>query len=339
MKNISEQTKKDLINLISAEQNCVIIGHHNPDGDAVGGSLALYQLFKNTGMDVSVIMPTDTAGFLKWLPNYDKIFIYQDHQEKCKKLLHDADIIFCIDFNNSDRVEAAKESLVNSKAVKIMIDHHPDPVKDADFIFSYTEKSSASEIVYEFIKLIGLGSYIDKNIATCIFTGIMTDTLNFSVNSSRTETFKIVSELLTYGIEKDKIYNEVNNNFSVDRLRLVGFLMYKKLKIIDSCDVAYMILSKDEMKAFNFKNGDHEGIVNMPLSVSTIIASVIAIEKDDHIKVSLRSKDDIDVNLLSQKYFHGGGHKNAAGGKIYTHVDKAEEYIINSINEFLNKSV
>ena len=162
----------------------------------------------------------------------------------------------------------------------------------------------------------------------------MTDTLNFSVNSSRTETFEIVSKLLSFGIDKDFIYDKVYNNFSINRLKLVGYLLYKKMKIIEKHKIAFIIFTKEEMEEFNYKSGDTEGIVNMPLSVSEIDASIIAVEKDDFVKLSLRSKGNIDVNQLARKYFNGGGHKNAAGGRIYKVINESEDYIKKSIDEY-----
>ncbi len=334
VKNIPKRYSEELAELFSSKKRIAVIGHHNPDGDAVGGSLGLYIVFKNAGFDVSIIMPSELTEFLLWLPDSEDIVIYDKDKDKASQLLLKAEIIICVDFNEAERVGNAQEALKKSEAVKILIDHHPNPGTDTDYIFSFTEYSSASEIVYEFIELVDFKQYIDKDVASCIYTGIMTDTLNFSVNSSREETFKIVAELLSFGIKKDKIYDNVYNNFSVDRLKLIGYILYKKMKIIKGVDFSYMIITKEEMEEFNFIDGDHEGIVNMPLSVSDINASIIAIEKDDFIKVSLRSKKEIDVNSLSKRFFNGGGHKNAAGGKIYKKIEDTESYIIDSVKTF-----
>ena len=322
------KVKKEL----TKDKEILIIGHFNPDGDSIGGSLGLYLLLKNAGFNVSIMMPSDLPGFMKWLPGAENIVIYG--KEKSKDIINSADIIFFVDFNDVSRTENAAEDLRKSEAVKIILDHHPQPSEDVDFIFSDTEMSSASEIVYLFSELLNLEIYTDKNVATCIYTGIMTDTLNFSVNSSRPETFKIVGELLSYGINKDEIYDKVNNNFSEKRLRLIGYLLYEKMKIVSELQFSYMMISKEELEEFDFQNGDHEGIVNMPLSVSNVKVSLIAIEKDDFIKISLRSKGDFDVNLLSRKFFNGGGHKNAAGGRIYKSYEETEKYIVESVKAF-----
>jgi len=336
VKNIPESYAKELAELFSEKKRTVIIGHHNPDGDAVGGSLGLYKIFKNAGFEVSVIMPSPAASFLHWLPNFNEIVIYNEDPETASELLLNAEIIFCIDFNEAKRTENAQDVLRRSDAIKILIDHHPNPETDAKYIFSFTDSSSASEIVYEFIELINFKQCLDTEAASCIYTGIMTDTLNFSVNSSREETFKIVAELLSYGIDKNNIYEKVYNNYSVDRLKLVGYLLLSKMKIIKGIDLSYMILTKEEMKKFNFIEGDHEGIVNMPLSVSEIKASIIAIEKSGFVKLSLRSKNEIDVNKLSREFFNGGGHKNAAGGKLFKNIEESENYIINAVKEYFD---
>jgi len=338
MENIPQSYKGKLKELLSSAEDITIIGHHNPDGDAVGSALGMYITLINAGFNASVVMPTKPAEFLKWLPKFDEVIIFEDSKEKAEEKLYKADVIICVDFNEFKRAEAAKEALENSKAVKILIDHHPNPGNETDYIFSFTNYSSASEIVYDFIKLIEFENDFDKNAAVCIYTGIMTDTLNFSVNSSSERTFMNVAKLISYGINKEMIYDKVYNNFSETRLRLVGYLLHKKMKFLKEYKFSYMILTKGEMKDFNFEEGDQEGIVNMPLSIKGINASVIAIEKDDYVKVSLRSKFDTDVNLLARLFFHGGGHVNAAGGKIFRKVEDAESYITESVKTYFKDS-
>ncbi len=334
MKIISKNFKTKTEKFLTKDKSVLIIGHFNPDGDTTGGSLGLYLLLKNAGYNVKIMMPSELADFLKWIPGANEIIYYDKDIES--EIINHADIIFYIDFNDIKRTEYLEDALNHSKAIKIMLDHHPQPVSEVDLIYSDTEMSSASEIVYKFIEIAGFEKYMNKEIATCIYTGIMTDTLNFSVNSSRPETFETVAKLLAYGIDKDDIYDKVNNNFSLKRLKLVGYLLYEKMKVISDNTVSYILISKEELREFDFKSGDHEGIVNMPLSVSEIGISIIAIENENFIKISLRSKGDYDVNLLSKKYFNGGGHKNAAGGRIYKPYSETEKYIVDSINNFFN---
>lgn len=313
----------------------IIIGHHNPDGDAVGGCLGLYICLKNLGKNVNVILPNDAPNFLQWLPFYKHIIINQFNKSKCKQLVEDADMIFCIDFSSFERIEGMEGIINQSKAFKVVIDHHPNPEDHADLLISDINKSSASELVYGFIYSSFLRPYFNKDAATCIYTGMVTDTINFTVNSSNPETFEIVSKLISYEIDKDLIYNRIYNNFSFERIKFMGWILYEKLKIINDDKVAYIIVSKDDLRRFNFKNGDQEGIVNIPLSISEVQVSILAIEKDDHIKLSLRSKDQFDVNKMARNYFNGGGHKNAAGGKLFIPFDKTEDILCKVINEFL----
>jgi len=334
VKDFSKQNIEKINKLLGAKKKIVIIGHNNPDGDSVGGSLGLYNVLIKTGNDVSVIMPSKPNDFLQWLPNQEDIVVFKEQEKLASRLLEDAEIIFCVDFNSSHRVDIAQKNLEEAKAIKFLIDHHPEPETDAEFIFSDTIVSSASELVYEFIKETDLNKFLNKDAATCIFTGIMTDTLNFSVNSSRQETFAIVGELLTYKIDKDFIYDKVYNNYSINRLKLVGYLLYKKMQVVEKHGIALIIFTEEEMARFNFAEGDHEGIVNMPLSVAEIKASIIAVEKDDFVKLSLRSKGEVDVNKLARKYFNGGGHKNAAGGKVFTKISDIEDYIKKSLDEY-----
>ncbi len=337
MKRFSHQIVSEINNLLSDSKKIVIIGHNNPDGDATGSALSLFHVFQKTKHDVKVIMPSKLSDFLLWMPKQEEVIIFNEEKELASKLLEDAEIIFCVDFNNSGRTERVKTNLEDAKAIKIMIDHHPNPQSDAQYIFSDTAVSSASELVYEFIQATSLSENFNKDAAICIFTGIMTDTLNFSVNSSRQETFKIVGELLAYGIDKEYIYDKVYNNFSINRLKLVGYLLYEKMQIIEEYNFALIVLTKEEMKKFNYKNGDNEGIVNMPLSVAEIDVSIIAVEKDNFVKLSLRSKGEVDVNLLARKYFNGGGHRNAAGGRIYKPVDKVIDLIKGNVEDFFSK--
>ncbi len=332
VKTLTKDFIKEVSKILTKDKEILITGHFNPDGDSLGGSLGLFHTLKNAGFKVSIMMPSDLPGFMKWLPGAEDIFLY--NKKTSLQAVNEADIIFYVDFNDESRTEFAAADLKNSKAVKVMLDHHPQPSEAIDFIFSDTEMSSASEIVFRFIEMMNFKKYLDKDAATCIFTGIMTDTLNFSVNSSLPETFKVISELLKFGIDKDKIYDKVNNNFSLKRLKLIGYLLYEKMKIVPEVSFSYMMISKEELRKFDFQAGDHEGIVNMPLSVSNVNVSLIAIENDDFIKISLRSKEDYDVNLFSRKYFNGGGHKNAAGGRIYKAYAETEKYIIESAKEY-----
>ncbi len=326
MKDTYIQLINNINQYLLPEKNITIIGHYAPDGDAIGACLALHNLFKKLGLNSSVVMPSGIPEFLEYLPGAGEIIEHNNIKQDAEDLLNNADIIFCVDFNSVSRVEKLSDVLKKSSAVKVMLDHHPEPENFPDFIISDTSVSSASEIVYEFI-INWNKSYIDKEIADCIYTGIMTDTLNFSVNSSQRRTFEIIADLLSYGIDKDEIYSQVYNNYSYDRMRLAGYVLNQKMKIIPEYKSSYIILTKDDLKQYNFKQGDQEGFVNLPLSVKGVKIACFFMEKSDCVKVSLRSLEDYDVNKFARKYFNGGGHRNAAGGKLFIDINEVEEYV------------
>ncbi len=334
MKTINNQIITDIKSLLKASTKITIISHYAPDGDAVGSSTALYQIFKKEKFDVSMVVPSDISKNLEKIPFSNEIVSFSKKPNKVKELLQNADIIFCTDFNAFSRVGDVSEILSSSPAKKIMLDHHPQPEDCADFVISDPGVSSASEIVYEFILLMGYEQLIDKDVATSIYTGLMTDTINFTVNSEKQRTFEIASKLLSYKIDKKGIYNNIFNNYSIDRMRFSGYVLYEKMKFIENKNTAYIIISKEELDKFNFKSGDHDGFVNMPLSIKDIETSILVIEHEKYLKISLRSKTNYDVNALSRKYFNGGGHKNASGGRLYINLEEVESYIIDAINNF-----
>lgn len=332
--NIDSSIIKKIKEQINNSEKIVIIGHFAPDGDAAGGSLALYNILKKLKANVNVIMPTRLVKYYKWMPAAENIISHDAKKKKSEKLVEDADLIFCVDFNSISRVENLQYAIKRSNAIKIMLDHHPEPEMFCDYTISDTTVSSASEIVYEFICSLDYKSYIDKDFATCIYTGIMTDTLNFTVNSSKERTFEILAKLISYGVDKDYIYDAVNNNFSENRMRLQGYVLYEKMKVLHDFKAAYMILTNDELEKFEFKKGDNEGFVNMPLSIKGINVSCFFIEKIDHIKVSLRSVGENNVNKFAREYFNGGGHKNAAGGKLFIPISDVEKYVTQAITDY-----
>ncbi len=312
---------------LSNADKITVISHHAPDGDAISSSTALYAILKNAGHNVSIVIPSRLSDNLEFIPFSSDIIIYNKQTEIAENILKNSDVIFCTDFNSAKRVEKMENALLNSKAVKIMIDHHPQPDDFAKFIISDTSVSSASELVYEFITQAGYSKFINRDIAKCLYIGIMTDTINFSVNSEQTRTFEIASELLAFNIDKKEIYNNFYNSYSEERMRFSGYLLYEKMKIFKENNLAVIIVTKDELNKFNYKAGDHEGFVNMPLSIKSIETSIFVLEKNDYLKISLRSKSYFDVNVLARKYFNGGGHINAAGGKLYIKISEAEKYI------------
>lgn len=312
----------------------LIISHRNPDGDAIGATLGLANLLIKLDHLVDVMVPNRFPAFLSWMKNAGKIIVYSDQTEVAVKILQKAEIVFAIDFNDLSRIREFDEHISKSSAYKVLIDHHPHPAEFANLTISDTRVSSTAELVYSFIKDIGLTEKIDRDIADCIYAGIMTDTGCFSFNSSLPATFQIVSELLGYGAQKDLIYDLVYDNFTYERMRLMGYCLDQKMKFLPQYKTAYISLTQDEMRKYNFRIGDSEGFVNLPLSINSVRFAVLFTEKQDMIKVSLRSKGNFAVNVIAEKYFHGGGHSNAAGGESYESLEKTIDIFVKLLPDY-----
>jgi phosphoesterase RecJ-like protein len=304
---------KDLLQ--QKKQNIVIVSHRNPDGDAMGSSLALSIYLKKMGHQVNLVVPNTYSGFLKWMPTIADSMIFEWVPDKCKDVFNKCDILFAVDFNDLSRVREFQEHLTPSNSYKVLIDHHPSPGNFADLTISDTSVSSTCELIYLFLRSLEQDELIDKDIAECIYTGIMTDTGCFSFNSSARQTFDVVADLIDLGIDKNKIYDAVNDNFSYDRMKLMGYCLQEKMVYLPEYKTAYISLSSEDMKKYNFKVGDSEGFVNIPLSIKGVIFSVLFSEREDVVKISLRSKGSFAVNGIANDYFSGGGHMNASGGE------------------------
>ena len=334
MKTINENNIQEVKTLINDAEKFCIIGHHHPDGDAVSGCLALSGILQKIGKTPKVVMPSAIPDYLKFLQGTEEIIIDNESGKEAKKTITDADIIFCIDFNAPSRVKNLENTLTDSQATKILLDHHPQPENFVDYAISKTETSSASEIVFDFLEIANYQKYLDKDTATAIYTGIMTDTLNFSIETAGKRTFKVVSQLLEYEIEKNNIHNNVYNTYSWNRLQLVGYLLNTKMEINEKHKIAYITFTESDKEKYNYKLGDIEGVVNMPLSVKDVRASVLFTENADGIKVSLRSKKGFDVNKFARTYFNGGGHKRAAGGRLKINLKELPQYLTDSLDSF-----
>ena len=319
---MQEKVQELLKKLDKKKQNIVIVTHRNPDGDAMGSSCALYNYFKQLGHQVNIIIPNNYPQFLNWLPNIKDTLIYEWHKKKCDHIFRQCDILFAVDFNGLSRIREFQEQITPVDCFKILIDHHPNPEDFADLTHCDTSVSSACELVYLFLKSLNGQGRINSEIAECIYTGIMTDTGNFSFNSSKRQTFEIVGDLLDLGIEKDKIFSFVYNNYSIDRMKLMGHCLHETMEYLPEYNTAFIKLTQEDIKKYNFKVGDSEGFVNIPLSIKGVIMSVLFTEKDDIVKLSLRSKGSFAVNKIADEYFSGGGHINAAGGESSLSIDE-----------------
>lgn len=261
--------------------------------------------------------------FLKWMPGNDQITIYSNARKAARELIEKADIIFCIDFNDLSRIKEINDLVDKSSALKVLIDHHPTERYFAGVVYCDINTSSTAELVFDFIQELGFEKAIDKESATCIFAGIMTDTGCFSFNSSIPHTYRVVAKLLEYGIDKDRAYYQVYDNFSPDRMRLLGYALNDKMEIIQEYHTAIISLTREEQKRYHFQPGDSEGFVNYPLSVKGIRFSAFFIEKEDIIKISFRSKGSFAVNRFAESHFNGGGHLNASGGEFKGTIETA----------------
>jgi bifunctional oligoribonuclease and PAP phosphatase NrnA len=299
----------------------VLFTHINPDGDAIGTMLGLYWFMVAMGHKVTMVVPNEIPFFLQWLPGCDKIIVVEKNVEQARKVMRGAEVLICVDFNEPERLNHLKEDFLQSKATKVLIDHHPGPEDFTDILISIPETGSASELVYELITGTGHQDLIDKKIAECFFVGIMTDTGCFNYNSSKPETYRVVADLLERGIDKDELFRMVYDNYSADRMRLLGFSLDKKMVVIPEYRTAYIALTREELARYNHVTGDTEGFVNLPFSIKGIILTALFLEKEDYIKISFRSRGEFEINKFSEKHFNGGGHKNAAGGEAYMSLD------------------
>ena len=328
---LSEAEIATLKENIDNSNRIVICCHKSPDGDALGSSLAWAEYLRTQGKEPDIIVPDAYPDFLQWLPGSDRIIRYDKHAaDKADEMLQKAHLIFCLDFNGTNRVDEMKYALEQSPARKIMIDHHLDPSMDTVLTVSHPQMSSTSELVFRIIWQLGGFEEMSRKCAVCIYCGMMTDTGGFTYNSNQPEIFFIVSQLLTKGIDKDKIYRNVFNNFSPWAIRLRGYLMSQKLNIFNDLHAAYFTISRRDMRDFHFIKGDAEGLVNEPLKIKGMRLSISLREddrRDNTIWVSLRSVDDFPCNLVASEFFNGGGHLNASGGRLHCTLDEAERVV------------
>jgi bifunctional oligoribonuclease and PAP phosphatase NrnA len=330
--DLSKYTK-ELSKLFSSSENILIISHINPDGDSVGAQLALYHYFKANGRNVSLMAPNNLQEFLKWMDGADQINIFIKDRKKSRMLIEKADLIVLLDFNQSNRLGEAEDFVIASEAKKVVIDHHLDPHNFADMTISDPSKCSTSELVYELVCEINGVKFMNRSYAEALYVGIITDTGNFEHGSYSSRTFRIVADLLDSGIIKEKIINLIYNNFSSDRIRLLGFALNQRMVVIPEFRTAYIYLSKNDLKEYNHVKGDTEGFVNIPLSIKGIDFSALFIEKDNFIKLSFRSKGSFPSNEFASLYFSGGGHLNASGGEFTETLDNTIAYFLKVLKE------
>ncbi len=306
---------KEVESRIKSSAHTVIVSHRSPDGDSIGSSLALYYYLKNFIGHVQVITPDPAPQFLSWLSGFDTILNYQENKNAVNEELKKADLLCCLDFNTPSRMGDLELAFqLNQDAYIINIDHHQDPDDFANFQLLDTSASSTCQLIYDFIcELDGIDK-LTLELGEAMYTGIVTDTGSFRFSSTSKHTHNVVAELIEVGINPGQIHENIYNNYSIDRLKLLGFALDQRFNVYEKYSAAIIYLSENDLNQFNFQKGDTEGLVNYPLSVANICMSILITEKDGKVKMSFRSKGNFRVNELSAKYFSGGGHFNAAGG-------------------------
>lgn len=328
----SKNQLSEIKNLLSEDKKIVIITHYNPDGDAIGSALGLKHYLRAKGLQAEAIVPNDFPKFLKWMPEAKKITIADYKRKKAFELIAEADILFILDFNATHRSGALVAPWIEkSKATKILIDHHQQP-DSFDFVYSDTEIPATCQMVYHFIEAMEDQNLVDENIARCLYTGIMTDTGGFRFRSTSATTHRIIADLIERGADPAEITSNTWDTNTLSRLHLLSLIL-GRIEVINEGKIAIIYLKRHELQEFGFEKGDTDGFVNYGLSILGVEVSGFFMEDlyEDYIKISFRSKGDVDVNQFARKYFNGGGHLNAAGGKYFDDIEKA-------IQEFKNKA-
>jgi len=334
---MSEQEAAQLRELIAASERIVILGHKSPDGDAMGSTMAWATYLRTLGKNPKIIVPDAFPDFLRWIPDSEKVIRYDKHPDEVAKYMSEADLLFCLDFNQFSRVEDMESLLTSATGKKVMIDHHLNPEGDLDLIISQPQACSTCELVFRVVWQLGAFDDMNRIWATQIYCGMMTDTGGFTYNSSDPAIYFIISQLLTKHIDKDKIYRNVFNNYSTWAIRLRGYLMSQKLNYFEEYHASYFTVTREDMERFHYIKGDLEGLVNEPQRIKGNRLSISLredSEQDNLIYVSLRSVDSFPCNKVAAEFFNGGGHLNASGGKLHCSMKEAEKIARNAIKAY-----
>jgi phosphoesterase RecJ-like protein len=333
-------TLPKLKSLLATPQRIVITTHHKPDGDAMGSSLGLYGYLIQKGHHVKVITPTDYPIFLHWMPNNADVVIFTEEQEKAARLVDEAALIFCLDFNTLSRINELGELVRAAGAKKVMIDHHLEPEDFDDYRHWDINACAAAQLVYDFIvNQLEDKAGINRDVAACLYTGIMTDSGSFRFQSATSDVYRIAAELIDLGAEHWKIHQQVYDNASEDRLRFLGYCLSNKLEVIREYNTAIISVTKEELAQFHSTTGDTEGVVNYALSINGIRLAALIIERSDKVKLSVRSTGDFPANEICKKYFNGGGHRNAAGGASEKPLNEVVNEFKSILEEYKNQLI
>lgn len=312
----NKEDKKLVIELLSSPKEVVITTHHKPDGDALGSSLGLMHILKALGHRVSVVVPSEFPAFLDWMNGSKDVIDFIKHPKSAKDQLAKAELVFCLDFNDPSRVEKMQTDLKEVKAPMVLIDHHLDPKHGFCKVqFSYPSIGSTAELLVHLLMDFGWDQYLNRESAECLYTGIMTDTGSFRFNSVTAQTHLVISRLMKEGVRNDRIHELIYDTNSFMRMKFLGYTLSEKMQLIPDYKVIVFTASQSDMDRFEHEPGDLEGIVNFGLSIKNIKVAALFSERDGLVKISFRSKGSFSVKDIAEKYFEGGGHKNAAGGR------------------------
>lgn len=312
----------------------MITTHYKPDGDALGSSLGLSLVLKSMGHEVLVISPSDFPNYLSWLPEADQIQVYPVSAEFCQGFIHESELIFCLDFNHLKRLHELGNEVEKASGLKIMIDHHLEPQGFEDLAFWDTDASSTCQLVFRFLETLKLKGYLNKEVATCLYTGVMTDSGSFRFPRSSPELHRIAAQLIESGADNVDIYERINGSQPLNRVQFLGYCLVNKLVILKDFHTAYISIQKDELKRFEIETGETDGIVNFALGIESICLAVFFIERDEKIKISFRSKGNFPANALASRYFSGGGHLNAAGGESELSLENTVKKFLGILSEY-----
>lgn len=323
----------ELRSLLGSPKRTVIVTHYNPDGDAIGSSLGWMHLLRAAGHEATVVLPNQPPGFLRWMPGYDQAVAFDVAPEVTIRIIREAEVLFCLDFNRLDRVEKLETEL-RKAPFKVLIDHHREP--DAfDITFSDITACATAQMVHDIAVAMGWRQNIDQRIATCLYTGIMTDSGSFRFSSTTPHTLRVAADLMERGAVPDAIHAAIFDDNSLDRLRLTGFALSERLQVHQDLGVAVIALSRKDLERFNFTPGDTEGLVNYGLSIKGVKLAAFFMERPDRVKVSLRSKAQYPADRICADHFLGGGHRNAAGGHAFEALPEVVERFLNVLPAYL----
>ncbi|MFY0675214.1 MAG: bifunctional oligoribonuclease/PAP phosphatase NrnA [Bacteroidia bacterium] len=325
-----------LIDFVSSCNDYVITFHQNPDGDAIGSGLALHLFLRKLGKRGVVVSPNAIGDYLKWLPDIDNVLNYEDSPHSNNKTLKQAGAIFCLDFNDPNRAGELENSIIDSKAKKVLIDHHLEPKKFAQFEYHDTQSPATAQLIFNLISEID-ESMLDAEIATCLYTGLMTDTGSFRFPSTNAQTHLAISKLMQTGFNHAVIHENIFDTYTENQLHLLGNTISQRHEIISEFSTSYMYVTLTDYETYNIQKGDTEGLVNYNLQLEGVNFGVLFIENEEMVKISFRSKGDFPANEFAKRYFQGGGHLNAAGGRSFISLERTIKRFKSKLKDFVEE--